>query len=90
MQYPCAAEHKKLKIIKDMSKRNETELYVNCFFSNTDKNTMTVNCPDEDSEMSIVIRDNGKKSIYSMSIWEAEQLRDFLKAHIKNYKESEK
>ena len=73
-----------------MSKRKETELYVDCFFSTTDKNTMTINCPDEDSEMSIVIRDNGRKCIYSMSIWEAEQLRDFLKAHIKNHKDCEK
>ena len=72
-----------------MTKRKETELFVDCFFSTTDKNTMTINCPDEDSEMSIVVRDNGRKAIYSMTIWEAEQLRDFLKAHIKNHKKAE-
>lgn len=73
-----------------MAKRKEAELYVNCFFSTTDKNTMTVNCPDEDSEMSIVIRDTGRKCVYSMTILEAEQLRDFLKVHIKNHYNFEK
>lgn len=67
-------------------KRKETELYLDLFFSTTDKNTITVNAPNEDSEISIVIRDNGRKCIYEMTIWEADQLRDFLKAHIKNHK----
>ena len=69
------------------NKIKETELYVDCFFSTTKNNAMTVNCPNEDSEMSIVIRGNGRKCIYSMAMWEAEQLRDFLKAHIKNHKD---
>jgi hypothetical protein len=67
-----------------MDKRKEIELLADCFFSTTDRNTMTVNCPDEDSEMSIVIRANGKKCIYNLTIWEAKQLVGFLKAHIKN------
>lgn len=73
-----------------MAKRKETALHIELFFSTTDKNTMTVNCPDEDSEMSIVIRDTGRKCVYSMTIWEAEQLRDYLKAHIKNHYDCEK
>lgn len=59
---------------------------VHIFFSNTDANTMTVNCFDEDSEMSIVIRDSGRKAIYSMSIWEVKQLKKWLNENIKNEK----
>ena len=54
------------------------ELYHDCFFSNTDQNTMTINCPDEDSEMSIIITDNGRKCVYTMTLWEAKQLKNFI------------
>ncbi|MEO7048881.1 MAG: hypothetical protein ABI091_26500 [Ferruginibacter sp.] len=68
--------------------KEDKVLYVDCFFSTTKHNSMTVNCPNEDSEMSVIIRDNGRKCIYSMTIWEAEQMRDFLIAHIDNHKDS--
>lgn len=59
---------------------------INIFFSNTDVNSMTVNCFDEDSEMSIIIRDNGKKAIYSMTVWEVKELKKWLNEHLKNEK----
>ena len=67
----------------------ETELHTQIFFGNNG-NTMALNCPDEDSEMCISVKSVGRTTNYSMTIWEAEQLRDFLIAHINNYHECEK
>lgn len=57
--------------------------FTEIFFGDNDIN-MTVNCFDEDSEMSIVIRGPKKKCIYSMNIWEAKELVKFIKGHLKN------
>jgi len=69
------------------NKRNE-DAVIDIFFSNTDANTMTVNCFDEDSEMAIIIRDNGKKAIYLMTVWEVKQLKKWFNEYLKNNKEN--
>ena len=58
---------------------------VNIFFSTGDS-AMTVHCFDEDSDMAIVIRDGGKKAIYTMSEWEVKELKKWLTEHLKNQK----
>lgn len=65
----------------------EEPLYTELFLGETG-NTMTVNCFDDDHQLSIVIRDSGKKSIYSMNAWEVKQVIDFLTAHLKSEYES--
>lgn len=53
-------------------------------------NTMTVSCFDEDSEMSIVIRSEKSKAVYSMNIWEVKQLKKWLNEHLKNESDANK
>lgn len=50
------------------------------------KNKMTVGCPDEDSEMTVTISHNGRRSRYTLDMDEAEDLNKFLTNHIANYK----
>lgn len=51
---------------------------------------LIVNCFDEDSEMSIVISDSGRKSksVFSLTIDEAEDLARFINHHVKIEKEA--
>jgi len=58
---------------------------VNIFFSVGDS-SMTAHCFDEDSEMSIVIRNGRKKVIYTMTEWEVKELKKWLTEHLKNQK----
>jgi hypothetical protein len=61
----------------------EEPLYTELFLGESG-NTMTVNCFDDDHDLSIVIRDNGRKAIYSMNAWEVGKVIEFLTAHLKN------
>jgi len=58
---------------------------VNIFFS-TGNSCMTVHCFDEDSDMSIVIRDDKQKAVYTMSEWEVKELKKWLNQNLKNNK----
>lgn len=84
-RYVSAQPVSDVKGVEEETEDEEPE-GINIFFSNTEKNTMTVNCFDEDSEMSIIIWDNGNRSIYSMTIWEVKQLKKWFNEHLKNEK----
>lgn len=51
---------------------------------------LTITCPDEDSEISIIVGGSHiiNKVNYSLTIEEAKKVRDFLINHIDNYEQS--
>jgi hypothetical protein len=63
---------------------NEDKPLYTELFLGTEGNTMTINAFDDDHELSIVIRDNGRKSIYSMNVWEVGKVVEYLSEHHKN------
>ena len=46
-------------------------------------------CPNEDDEMSITVKDR-YKTVFSLTLDEAEDLSDYIKSHVKNARESNK
>lgn len=50
--------------------------------------SLTVNCFDEDSEMYFVIRSDGRKTVYGMTIDEVKGLKNYLNAMLKCEKDA--
>jgi len=48
------------------------------------QDSLKCNCFDEDTEMLITVRDNGKKAKYNLSVSEAKELVKFISYHLKN------
>lgn len=74
-----------LRQVKNLFMEKEKELPAVIEFENCG-NEMRVGCPDEDSEVSVILNYGKQQAVYSMTIEEAERLRDFLINHIENFK----
>ena len=61
-----------------------TELHTGIEFENHG-NRLIANCPDGDDEMSITIRNRlHTRTLYTMTLDEAQELGEFLIEHVKN------